>query len=95
MKRLSEEQHQGNCFNAVSRIICENLDINDLYRDFHVTHNDEDGLTSHPHKALCISQIVNTYMTLKSKIIGKKITDDERGELLRHRRKRSYILAGQ
>lgn len=95
IKKMSAEHYQGNNFNSVSKTICENLDIDDLYGNFHIAHSVEDGTTTLEHKKRFISEIVSTFMTMKSKNIGKKITEEERGELIRFRRKRNYILAGQ
>lgn len=95
MKKISAEHRQGNSFNAVSKAICEYLDIDDVYAEFHTAHHDEDGLSTREHKKLFIAQIINTYMTMKSKNIGKKITEEERGDLIRQRNKRNVIVAGQ
>lgn len=90
-RMLSADSRQGNCFDAVQKVIEKNMDINDLYLKFHDVHEGEaDG-----HKAEFVSEIVKTYLAMKSTKIAAKITEKEQGELIRRKRKRAVILAGQ
>lgn len=93
MKLISAESQQGISFNSVSRIICENIDINDLFVDVNFEHNEKELPIA--HKIQFVGLLVQTYMILKSHKIGKKISDKERGELIRHLRKRAVIETGQ
>lgn len=95
MKMYSNERFQGNSFDAVWRTICENMDIDDVFQRFYLVEHEEEVYTEIGHKSEFISQLIKTYMTLKSQNIGKKITAEERGALIRHKKKRDYILAGQ
>lgn len=93
MKMYSAEHQQGNSFNAIQKTILENVDIYDVYINFHDAHDREDALSD--HKVEFIREMVKTYMTIKSKKIGAKITSAEQGEPIRRRRKRAVIVAGQ
>lgn len=95
MKMYSLEQQQGNSSNAIRKTIQENLNINDVYINFHDVHNGEEVPYDHDHKVEFICELLKTYMTMKSKKIGSKITSAEQGELIRRRRKRAVIFSGQ
>lgn len=95
LKMFSAKCYQGSNFNCVWMTLCENVDIDDLYRDFAVIHSGEDESTSIGHKKEFISELIKIYMSMKSRKIGNKITEEQRGELLRFRKKRHYLLAGQ
>lgn len=92
MKMYSEKYNQGTNMSCVGKTISANLDMDELYSNFFITHDESTMFT---HKEEFISQLVETYMIMKSRKIGKKLTDEERGQLLRYRRRRAYILAGQ
>lgn len=47
------------------------------------------------HKEEFIINLIKMYMTIKSQKIGNKITDEDRGELIRNRRKHAVHQAGQ
>lgn len=90
MKMYSEEHHSKNSVNVICKSITKNIDIDDLYNDEDFSHNEYEESSQH-HKEKFISLIVETYMSLKSYKICKKVTDEEVGELIRHRKKtRSY-----
>lgn len=95
MKIYSEEFHSRNNINVMRNAIFKNIDINDLYTDADFSHllHDEPGVLC--HKEEFINLLIETYLTLKSHKICKKITDEEKGELIRFNKKRHYILAGQ
>lgn len=93
MKLISLESPQGNDFNAVYKVIHENIDMEDLFEDVDFNHNDEEQSTSHKNKFITL--LIKTYLTIKSQKIGKKITDKERGELIRQNRKRAVLVSGQ
>lgn len=95
MKMYSNERCRGNNFNVIQKTIKENLDIDDVYNGFLDVHHGEEALLTHGHKIEFISELIKTYMTMKSHKIGAKITEKEQGELIRRRRKRAVILAGQ
>lgn len=90
-KMYSAERRQGNCFDTIRKSIEENMDNDDIYLNFNDVHEE----AAYNHKAEFISEIVKTFMTIKSMKIGSKITEQEQGELIRRKRKRAVILAGQ
>lgn len=93
MKLVCVENPQGNNINAVCKVIYENVDMEDLFNNMDFNHSDDESSTS--HKQEFITLLIKTYLSLKSQRIGKKISDKERGELIRYRRKRAVIVAGQ
>lgn len=93
LKIISLENPLGNTLNAVLKVIYENINMDDLFDTVNFNHNDQEESTS--HKAKLVSQLIKTYLTIKSKRMGQRISDKERGELIRHRKKREVILAGQ
>lgn len=93
MKLISLENPLGNDINDVCRVICENIDMDDLFDDIDFNHDDQEHSAS--HKSNFITLLIKIYLNLKSQRIGKKITDNERGELIRYNKKRSVIVAGQ
>lgn len=98
MKIISSHREQGNDFDTVWKTIFNNIDIDDLflYSKFE-THKQvtENISKEYSHKEQFIIEIIKTYMALKSEKIGSKITDEERGELIRQRRKNAIHKAGQ
>lgn len=95
MKIYSSERKQGNSLNAIQKTVQENININDVYINFHNAHVGEETTKVNHHKVEFVCEILKTYMTLKSKKIGAKITSAEQGELIRRRKKRAVIVAGQ
>lgn len=93
MKWISKQRGQGNDHNAVLRTIYNNLIIDDLYtnENFELHEHKSNNL----HKDEFVKQLIEIYLQLKSNKIGKKITDEERGELIRNRRKQDVHHAGQ
>lgn len=95
MKMFSSDRLEGNSFTGVWKNIRENIDTEDVYRNFQLSEHEDEVSSKTGHKEEFISQLIKTYMTMKSQKICKKIADKERGELVRHKKKREYILAGQ
>lgn len=95
MGKYSPENYQGNNFNFIWKMICENVDFDDLYEDFDVLHNEEDESLTRMHKVEFVSQVIKVYLTMKFKQICKKQTDIQRGEIIRFRNKHNYKEAGQ
>lgn len=95
LKLISSQSEQGNNFVSVWKTIFNNLDIDDLYSTENFEQHDHKKSSQYTHKEEFIIEILKMYMTLKSKKIGKKITDEERGELIRHRNKDAIHKAGQ
>lgn len=95
LKLISAERTQGNDFNAIWKTIYNLIDFDDLYgdEDFSQHHNELSSQWS--HKENFVINIIKIYLTLKSVTIGNKVTDEERGELIRHRRKRAVLNSGQ
>lgn len=80
MKMCSADRPEGNEFRSVCRTICENVDIDDVYSNFHTYHEPlagyeqgESAVYDIDHKQAFVFQIMNVYMTMKSKQICKKI----------------------
>lgn len=94
MKIISSQSEQGNSFNVVWKTIFNYLDIHDLYSTESFEHEYKKS-SQYTHKEEFVIEIVKMYMTLKSKKIGKKITDEERGVLIRHKNKDAIHKAGQ
>lgn len=95
MKIYSSARQQGNSLNAIQKTVQENKNINDIYINFHYAHVGEETAKVNLHKVEFFREILKAYMTLKSKKIGAKITSAEQGELIRRRKKRAVIVAGQ
>lgn len=95
MKKIYAEFSEGNNSNSVCKAIYENLDINDLYINFSIAHDEQNELALLAHKQEFISALIKTYMEIKSKKYGKKLTDQQRGKLIRHYNKRAIIDSGQ
>lgn len=93
MKMYSEAEHSGSGIHVIRRSVTVNIDIGDLFNDCDFSHRENEEAEC--HKKEFISLLVETFMALKSHKICKKITDAEKGELIRHRRKRAVILSGQ
>lgn len=93
MKLISSKSDQGNNFEAVQKTIFNNLDIDSMYTSADFVHIE--GIDFADHKEKFINEIIKTYMTLKSRNIGRKITDEEQGELIRQRRTDAIHKAGQ
>lgn len=92
MKMVDTQNYQENNFNEVWKTILANIDIDDLYENSDFKHDEHEIRDC---KEEFVSLIIKTYMTMKSHAVGKKITDEKRGEIIRFRRKRNVILAGQ
>lgn len=92
MKMYSDAHHSGNSIHAICKSITKNVDVGDLYNDYDFSHENKEA--GH-HKGEFIHLIIETYIALKSHKICKKITEAEKGELIRHRKKRAVILRGQ
>lgn len=70
--------------------VLKNIDFDDLFNScLHFQSSSFD------HKKEFIHLLINTYLNLKAKNLGKKVTEEERGNLVRFKNKRAYIEAGQ
>lgn len=94
MKMFSKEQHSRHSVNAIRKSIVNSIDMDDVYNNDLFSHHGHEE-SAHRHKEEFIDLMVQTFLTLKSYKICKKITEEEQGELIRHRRKRAVILLGQ
>lgn len=96
MNMYSAERHQGNSFNEILQTINQNLDIDDLFTDFYLfAHDGQETPSKSNHKEEFISELIKIYMLMKSKSVCKKVTDRERGQLIRYKKKHAYLAAGQ
>lgn len=95
MKKIYDENQQDQKFDTVQKMVTEHINIDDLYNDFDLKHFEQDESTSSDHKAQFINLLVKTYMMMKSRKFGKKITEAQQGKLVRFKKKRSIILRGQ
>lgn len=95
LKMIYVENQRGNNLNEVINTIIKNIDVYDLYEDFELKHNQQEELRSYDHKVEFVTLLIRTYIKMKSRKIGKKITDEERGNLIRYRKKRAVIVKGQ
>lgn len=97
MRIISSLDGHGSHFDTVWKTIFSNIDVNDLYtsQDFE-THGQNDSLTfQFTHKEEFVIQMVKLYLILKSQKIGRKITEEGQGELIRHKNKDAIHKAGQ
>lgn len=88
MGKISSNDQQIS-FDVVCKTICNNLNIDDLYTTSNFKHNQQ------CHKKQFVKEVVETYLTLKSANIGKRIGDEERGAFIRSRLKSQTHFAGQ
>lgn len=95
MKLISEQRMQGNDYDAVWKAIYNNLHIDNLYINENFNQHDHNLVQPLGHKDEFIIHLIKMYMNLKSQKIGHKITDEERGELIRNRNKKNVHNAGQ
>lgn len=92
----TQQQQQGNSFNTILKVISENFDIDDAFLEFYsFAHEEKESSANIDHKRKFISELIKIFMMMKSKSISRKITDIERGELIRYKRKHAYLAAGQ
>lgn len=89
VSKLISSHEKSSRIDAVKKIICENLKMNELYTKSTFEHNGKN------HKENFVAQVVKTCLVLKSQKIGKRITDEERGIFVRSRLKALTHLAGQ
>lgn len=80
-------------FDNVWKIIYNNINHEELYIFADFQHQQKETICN--HKEDFIIRMIKAYMTLKAKKIGRKITDEQRGELIRNRRKHAIHEAGQ
>lgn len=95
MKLYSANHNGGNSFNAILNTVFKNINIDDLYDESDFSHHEQNVSVLINHKPEFIKELIKTHMILKSHKIGRKITDEDKGELIRYNKKRDYILAGQ
>lgn len=93
MNRISTQSYGVNDFEAVWKTIYNYLDIDDLYTNANFVHAEKTSYVDHKEKF--VIEVVKQYMTLKSKNIGRKITEEEKGERIRQRRTDAIHKAGQ
>lgn len=83
-------------FELTAQTMLESLDVETLYDSASFDSHEKDENIHMTHKQKFIYNIVEEYMHLKSRRISSKITEEEKGELIRKKKKRrNRILAGQ
>lgn len=95
MKLISEHSSRGNSFNAVCKTIYNYVDTEEVYSYENFENHIQNFEPQAEHKQNFIMRMIKTYNSLKSHKIGNKITDEERGELIRNRRRKEIHFAGQ
>lgn len=96
MKMYSNEEHHSiNSMKVICKTITKNIDMNDLYKSDDFLHRELEESEAFHHKEEFVNFIIETFLALKSHKICKKKTDEEKGELIRFRKKREVILRGQ
>lgn len=88
MKIYSEKHRSSNNIKVICKSIMNNIDIDDLYIDNHFSHIEHEDSARY-HKVEFVELIVETFIELKSHKICKKITNEEKGELILHKKKRA------
>lgn len=76
----------------MSHLLIEELYTESLF-DQHLMAEENSGIFT--HKENFIRKVINEYMKLKSKKIGNRISEEERGEYIRHKNKKRVHEAGQ
>lgn len=74
---------------TMKKTICDNLNIDNLFTRSIFEHGEQN------HRRDFVTQIVQTYLSLKSQKIGKKISDEKRGVHIRSRLKAHIHEMGQ
>lgn len=88
--KMNPEERPTNSFKFLGETISKNIDINDLFNSS--PHFD---FSSFDHKKEFIHLLIKTYLNLRAKNLGKKVSEEERGALIRYNNKRAYIESGQ
>lgn len=86
-------QSKSNSFEDTWKTIFNNINQDELYTYADFKHDERGTICNHKEEFIIL--VIKTYLTLKSRQIGRKITDEERGELIRNRRKHAIHEAGQ
>lgn len=88
--KMNSQERPTNSFSYLSETILKTIDVDDLFNKFlHFK------LSSYDHRVEFIHLLIKTYLNLKAKNLGKKISEEERGRLIRYNNKRNTINAGQ
>lgn len=87
--------HCDNMYESVLKTVMQNLEIEKLYTNsnFAIHIKKEASLLS--HKDEFIYKVVDEYMTLKSRRIGARISEEKQGKYIRHNNKTRTHEAGQ
>lgn len=91
--QIISSHDSGRSFDNTWRNIYSNINVDELYAFANFLHEQDKKVCD--HKEEFIVRVIKTYLKLKSKKIGQKLTDEERGELIRNRRKHAIHEAGQ
>lgn len=87
----------NNIYDKILRTVMNWLPIEEFYTQSefnnHEQMNETSSQLSHKEKFICM--IVNEYMKLKSKKIGGRISEEERGTYIRHNNKKRVHEKGQ
>lgn len=79
----------GISFGVASETIFRSLKMDELYSQSNFEHDQQN------HKEEFVRKIIDTYLTIKSQHIGKRIADEERGAFIRSRLKNRTHFVGQ
>lgn len=84
--------HSSNAQNiaAACKVIGDNICINDLYNSSNFVHAKNKN-----HKVDFVHQVIKTFLTLKSRYVSKRITEQEAGPAIRNRLNAVIHLVGQ
>lgn len=88
--RITSSSSRHKNINNACKNICENINIDGLYNLSVFEHQQNES-----HKRDFITQVVKTFLTLKSKYASKRITEQEAGTSIRNRLNSQIHLAGQ
>lgn len=85
----------GSGYSQTMKTVFVNLNIDELFSktDFEGHNHETSG--AYTHKEQFLLEIIDTYMNMKSHNIGDRITEERRGEYIRHTSRKNVHFAGQ
>lgn len=91
---ISKLLSQGRSFHYISQTVLTHIPIDELFdRSNFEGHTYMQGQLS--HKEEFIRKIIENYLKIKAEKIGIRISEEERGEYIRHKNKKNTHNAGQ
>lgn len=95
LAHTNETEQSANTYESVLITTIDILDSDKLYTNTNFTSHGGSSAGLFSHKDEFIWKVVNEYLTLKSKLIGARISEESRGKYIRHSNKKRVHEAGQ